>query len=117
MSQKTRIKKELYTPIAIVVSGILISLTLFMSLNRELFTISKGPKTPSTAVPSVNTQTVPTTAPSTISDVSLDDDPVLGQQNAKVTIVEFTDYQCPYCEKFFQESYQNLKKDYIDTGK
>lgn len=43
--------------------------------------------------------------------------PVLGNKNAKVTIVEFADFQCPFCEKFFTDSYPSLKKDYIDTGK
>ena len=50
-------------------------------------------------------------------DVSEDDDPVVGKDNAPVTIIEFSDYQCPFCEKFYTESYAQLKKDYIDTGK
>lgn len=32
-------------------------------------------------------------------DVSVDDDPSMGSKNAPVTIVEFTDYQCPFCAK------------------
>lgn len=32
-------------------------------------------------------------------DVSVDDDPMLGNKNAKVTIIEFTDYQCPFCSR------------------
>jgi len=50
-------------------------------------------------------------------DVSVDDDAVLGNKNAKVTIVEFSDYQCPFCRVFWRESYTQLKKEYIDTGK
>ncbi|MBI5754569.1 DsbA family protein [Candidatus Peregrinibacteria bacterium] len=46
-----------------------------------------------------------------------DDDPVLGNKNAKVSIVEFSDYQCPYCGKFEQESFPQIKSQYIDTGK
>lgn len=50
-------------------------------------------------------------------DVSEDDDAVLGKVDAPVTIIEFSDYECPFCEKFFTETYPQLKKDYVDTGK
>jgi protein-disulfide isomerase len=43
--------------------------------------------------------------------------PMLGSQTAPVTMVEFTDYQCPFCQRFHQQTYAELKKDYIDTGK
>jgi|SRR3989344_7285408 len=53
----------------------------------------------------------------TVVDVSEDDDPVEGSPDAPVTIVEFSDYECPFCGKFYTETYGQLKKDYIDTGK
>ncbi|VVB54992.1 Thioredoxin [uncultured archaeon] len=43
--------------------------------------------------------------------------PVLGSPTAKVTIIEFSDFQCPYCGKFFTDTYPSIKKDYVDTGK
>lgn len=43
--------------------------------------------------------------------------PVLGNQDAKVTIVEFSDYQCPFCGKYFQDAEAQIKKEYVDTGK
>ena len=43
--------------------------------------------------------------------------PVLGDENAPVTIVEFSDLECPFCEQFFTGAYPQIKKDYIDTGK
>ena len=46
-----------------------------------------------------------------------DDDAVLGNPNAPVTIVEFSDFQCPYCGKFWKETYPQIKSQYIDTGK
>ncbi len=52
------------------------------------------------------------------STVSYDiDDPVLGNKDAKVTIIEFSDYQCPFCRKFWTDTLPELKKNYIDTGK
>lgn len=42
---------------------------------------------------------------------------VLGSPNAPVTLVEFTDYQCPYCRRFHEQTWPELKRAYIDTGK
>lgn len=50
-------------------------------------------------------------------DVKVGKLPVLGKENAKVTIVEFADFQCPFCGKWFKESAANLIKEYVDTGK
>jgi protein-disulfide isomerase len=41
----------------------------------------------------------------------------MGRDDAPVTIVEFTDYQCPFCRKYHTETFVQLKKNYIDTGK
>ena len=48
---------------------------------------------------------------------SPDDDPVRGDPNAKVTIIEFSDYQCPFCGRFYDQTLSQIQKDYIDTGK
>jgi protein-disulfide isomerase len=42
---------------------------------------------------------------------------MLGSKNAPLTIVEFTDYQCPFCQRFHTTAFPELKKNYIDTGK
>ncbi len=49
--------------------------------------------------------------------VSIDDDPVLGDENAKVTMIDFSDYECPFCKRYFDDAFAQIKKDYIDTGK
>lgn len=41
----------------------------------------------------------------------------IGSNDAKVVIVAFEDFQCPYCKKFHDDTYGKLKSDYIDTGK
>ncbi len=58
-------------------------------------------------------------APSQPSKVtaSADDDAVLGDAKAPVTIIEFSDYQCPFCGRFWQQTLPLIKSEYIDTGK
>jgi protein-disulfide isomerase len=41
----------------------------------------------------------------------------LGRSDAPLTMVEFTDYQCPYCRRFQAEVWPRLKRNYVDTGK
>ena len=41
----------------------------------------------------------------------------MGRDDAPVTVVEFTDYQCPFCRKYHTDTFAQLKKNYIDTGK
>jgi protein-disulfide isomerase len=42
---------------------------------------------------------------------------MLGSKDAPLTIVEYTDYQCPFCQRFHVTAFTELKKAYIDTGK
>ena len=41
----------------------------------------------------------------------------VGDPNAKIKIVEYSDYQCPYCKRFTDETEQLLLDSYINTGK
>jgi len=51
------------------------------------------------------------------SDVRLGDKPVMGSKKATVALIEFSDYFCPYCSQFHRNTFELLKKNYIDTGK
>jgi len=52
-----------------------------------------------------------------LAAVTADDDAFLGNADAPVTMIEFSDFQCPFCRKLWKEVLPQLKKDYIDTGK
>jgi len=43
--------------------------------------------------------------------------PVLGNPNASITLVEFGDYQCHFCNVFFHSTEEDILKKYIETGK
>lgn len=49
--------------------------------------------------------------------ISADDDPVRGNEEALVTIIEFSDFQCPFCARFHLQTLPLLMENYIDTGK
>jgi protein-disulfide isomerase len=56
-------------------------------------------------------------APTGPVDVSNGNLPVLGNEDAKVTLVLFSDFQCPFCKAIVDDALPQIKKDYIDTGK
>jgi protein-disulfide isomerase len=43
--------------------------------------------------------------------------PIKGDANAKVTIIEFADFRCPFCEQFFTNTESQIISDYVNTGK
>ncbi len=45
-------------------------------------------------------------------DIPVDDDPSIGPADAPITIVEFSDYQCPYCKRWYDSVYSSLLADY-----
>lgn len=46
-----------------------------------------------------------------------DDDPFLGDEDAPVTMIEWSDFECPFCKRFYSNTMDQIKENYIDTGK
>jgi protein-disulfide isomerase len=49
--------------------------------------------------------------------ISVDGEPFKGDKNAKLTLVEFSEFQCPFCGRHVRDTFPQLDKDYIQTGK
>jgi len=49
--------------------------------------------------------------------LDLGTNPFKGQKTAPLTMVEFTDYQCPFCGRYARDTYAQIDKEYVATGK
>lgn len=74
-----------------------------------VYLVHKGPAAPA-APGEVVEETFP---PPSIAD----NDVVIGDLNAPVSLIEFGDYQCPFCVEFFLKTEPVLRSQYIETGK
>jgi len=53
----------------------------------------------------------------TFSSFTDNSSPILGDSNAPLTLIEFGDYQCTFCNKFFHETVESILTNYVETGK
>jgi protein-disulfide isomerase len=49
--------------------------------------------------------------------ISMDNDPIMGNSNAPISIIEFSDFQCPFCSRFHAQTFPLILKQYVETGK
>ena len=89
-------------PGAIILAGAVIAVAVIYSVNT-------GPSRP--GAPNDKTAAVAALPEVTSGDF------VLGEASAPVTVVEYGDFQCPFCGKFFKETESVLRENYIKTGK
>ncbi|MFO0990628.1 MAG: DsbA family protein [Hyphomicrobiales bacterium] len=81
-----------------------------VSLNRRMFALGASTLAGLSLWP-VGASAASLNDPSPIGEMTL------GPENAKVTVIEYASASCPHCANFYKTTFQDLKKDYIDTGK
>ncbi len=52
-----------------------------------------------------------------VDKIQLEGEPTLGDKDAKVTMIIYEDYQCPFCKRFEENTMPQIKENYVDTGK
>jgi protein-disulfide isomerase len=119
-SQGTPAQRAGFDKSALLVAGSILLASFVVSaaiLSSGKFSFKNASDTPiavqGDGQPTVDAPQVPTGP----VDVSADDDAFLGKKDAPVTLIEFSDFQCPFCRKFAEDTLPQLKKEYVDTGK
>jgi protein-disulfide isomerase len=94
---------KLLIPMSIIIAGVIVAGAIVYKPNSQL--VDNGNEVVvNEPIPSYETPTA-------------DDDVVLGEANAPVEVIIFGDYQCPFCERLYQETEKQLREEYVKTGK
>ncbi len=95
---------------SVLISALLISASIIYSTNT-------GKGAPRENAPALQPDPAEPAAQTGSLTEPWDGDVVLGQASAPVSIVEYGDYQCPFCGRFFNQIEQKIRREYIETGK
>ena len=107
--KKSTYNKLVYGLIVVLIIASFTSGYVVGGLGRTSGTVAQQPT--QQAQPTTNNQ------PSTVSLSIPSYVPYQGQSSATVNVVEFGDYQCPFCERFFTQTEPQIVQNYVDTGK
>jgi protein-disulfide isomerase len=102
--------KNYLTFIAIIIAGLIIGGAILISGE------SPNNETPPQEEQEEMVEEEPETEEVSMDDINLDDYPSLGDSDAPIVMVEYSDFACPYCSRFFDETLPKIKENYIDTG-
>jgi protein-disulfide isomerase len=94
-------------PASIVIAGVIIAAAIVYVSGSDRPGRAVGP-----AVPSAGGAAA---AAAVLGNLA-DDDPSLGSPSAAVSVVEFGDFQCPFCNRFFREAEREIIETYVKTG-
>lgn len=106
-----------YVVIAVVflIVGVFIGAMIFAPKGSSDITVEMISTAVVQALNSPNVvRAAPTPGPAPFVSVSVDDDPAWGPEDAPVVMVEFSDFQCPFCGRFHQETYPRIREVYGD---
>lgn len=95
---------------AYAAAGVLVGIVLGAALVRTVFWPSQ--RTASLVLPAATANAGPTSTLPAVVHVSAAGRPFRGRAGAKVTVVEFLDYECPFCGRDFRETYPQIARNF-----
>jgi protein-disulfide isomerase len=116
-SENNNEKSLYFVAASILIGAILVAASVIFSAGYLVKNLTSNVITATGSAPAAPTTGTPPAAGSPVKVVIRTDAPSLGKSDAKVTIVEFADFQCPFCKQYYQKTFNEIKTKYIDTGK
>ena len=106
-------ENKLLIPVSIIIAGVIVGGAVLFGGSKSNNNVATDNEEEETIQP---TERNPQ-APGGVVDVSEKGGAVLGSADSPVTIIEFSDFQCPFCRSFWRDTLSQIQKEYIDTGK
>lgn len=114
MVSKSGRKRDMFLPVSILVAAVMIGGALvFATIYKGGAAAPAGGAGGNGNVVGAASSTANPAAAMTLGPR----DAILGNANAKVTLIEYGDYQCPYCGEFYSQTEPQIIQNYVNTGK
>lgn len=110
LKEEHRGHRDWFLPASILIAAVMISGSIIYLVK------SGGVAQPKPAGDNNQAVVAPGANPSDVSKIG-DRDAILGDPNAPVTVVEYADFQCPFCGRFFTDAASQIRDQYVKTNK
>ena len=106
-------KRDMFLPVSILIAAVMVGgAIVFATLYKG------GAVAPAAGVGNGNVVAATSTVANPAAAMALGSrDAILGNASATVTLIEYGDYQCPYCVQFFSQTQPQILQNYVNTGK
>jgi protein-disulfide isomerase len=107
-------KRDMFLPVSILIAAVMVGgAIVFATLYKGGAAVPAGGAGGNGNVVEETSTTANPAAAMTLGSR----DAILGNASATVTLIEYGDYQCPYCVQFFSETQPQILQNYVNTGK
>jgi len=110
-------KRDMFLPISILIAAVMVGGAIVFATLYKGGSVAPAAPAAGAGTAGNPTAAAPTTANTTAAMALGSRDAILGNPNAKVTLIEYGDYQCPFCVQFFNQTEPQIIQNYVNNGK